>query len=189
MMMETLTPRDWAIVASGIGEIGYCLIDGAPAWAPEGEAESGTVPESMPSASPAEPDALLELPTGQLRLSEIVRMLDTLPLDITFVDADDTVRWFSQGKDRIFARTRAVIGRKVTNCHPPASVHVVRKILDDFRSGTKDHEDFWIRMGERTVYIRYFAVRSEEGAYLGTLEVTQDIGPIRGLQGEKRLMS
>ncbi len=194
MMMETLTARDWAMVASGIGEIGYCLIDGAPAWAPEMEAESpdeaaAGVPEPPASVPPAGPDALLQLPTGELRLSEIVRMLDTLPLDITFVDADDTVRWFSQGKDRIFARTRTVIGRKVVNCHPPASMHIVEKILADFRSGAKEHEDFWIRMGERTVYIRYFAVRSEAGAYLGTLEVTQDIGPIQGLQGEKRLLS
>lgn len=192
MMMETLTPRDWFVVAGGIGEIGYYLIDGAPAWNP------GDIPQSPPEAAPAAeaetmppvaPDARLALPSGSMSLEEIVRMLDTLPLDITFVDADDTVRYFSQGRDRIFARTLAVIGRKVVNCHPPASMHVVEKILEDLKSGRKDHEDFWIRMGGRIVYIRYFAVRSAEGAYLGTLEVTQDIAPIQGLEGEKRLVS
>ena len=116
-------------------------------------------------------------------------MLNTLPIDITFVDRDDSVKYFSQAKDRIFARPITVIGRKVQNCHPPASVHIVQKILDDFKKGKKDHEDFWIRMGDKYVFIRYFAVRNANGEYLGTLEVTQDIAPIRNLEGEKRLLS
>jgi DUF438 domain-containing protein len=127
-------------------------------------------------------------PTGTLKQNELVRLLDTLPFDITFVDKDDTVKYFSQTKDRIFPRTKAIIGRKVTNCHPPASVHIVEKIVSDFKSGAKDHEDFWIRMGEKYVLIRYFAVRDESGAYMGTLEVTQDIAPIQAIKDEKRLM-
>ena len=116
-------------------------------------------------------------------------MLDTLPLDITFVGKDDTVRYFSQGSERVFPRTKAIIGRKVAACHPPASVHIVEGIIEDFKSGKKDHEDFWIRMGEKFVYIRYFAVRDEAGEYLGVLEVTQDIAPIQAITGEKRLVS
>jgi DUF438 domain-containing protein len=117
-----------------------------------------------------------------------VSLLNALPLDITFVDAEDRVRYFSEGKDRIFVRTRSVIGRSVQNCHPPRSLAAVQRILDSFRSGASDHADFWIRLGDKTVYIRYFAVRDAGGEYLGTLEVTQDIAPIQKLQGEKRLL-
>ena len=191
MMMETLKPKDWKVVADGIGEIGYYLIDNVAAWTPASD-PAAAGPEDAPvsqGAAAMEPDPLLTLPSGQLRLSEIVGLMDTLPMDVTFVGSDDTVRYFSQGSDRIFDRNKAIIGRKVTNCHPPASVHVVEKILEDFKAGRKDHEDFWIKMGMRYVYIRYYAVRSKDGDYLGTMEVTQDIAPIQGLQGEKRLLS
>ena len=115
-------------------------------------------------------------------------MLDTLPIDITFVDKDDTVKYFSQGAERVFPRTKAIIGRKVSNCHPPASVHIVEKLVEDFRDGRKDQEDFWIKMGDKYILIRYFAVRSEAGEYLGVLEVTQNIRPIQEISGEKRLV-
>jgi len=120
---------------------------------------------------------------------EINAILNTLPLDITFIDKDDAVKYFSQGKERIFARPKTIIGRLVQNCHPPASAHIVEKIVEDFREGRKDHEDFWIKMGPKFVYIRYYAVRNEKGEFLGTLEVTQDIKPIKDIIGEKRLTS
>ena len=116
-------------------------------------------------------------------------MLDALPIDITFVDKDDTVKYFSQGAERVFPRTKAIIGRKVSNCHPPASVHIVEKLVEDFKAGHKESEDFWIDMGERYILIRYFAVHSEKGEYLGVLEVTQNIKPIQKIKGEKRLVS
>ena len=115
-------------------------------------------------------------------------MLDTLPVDITFVDAEDKVKYFSQSKDRIFVRATSVIGRDVKNCHPPQSVHKAQKIVRDFRDGTRDHADFWITMKGMLVYIRYFAVRDPAGRYLGTLEVTQDITGIRQISGERRLL-
>lgn len=116
-------------------------------------------------------------------------MLGTLSIDITFVDKDDTVKYFSQGAERIFPRAKAVIGRKVANCHPPASVHIVEKLVEDFKAGRKDHEDFWIDAGEKYILIRYFAIQDEKGQYLGVLEVTQDIRPIQAIKGEKRLVS
>ncbi|HOO26722.1 MAG TPA: PAS domain-containing protein, partial [Clostridiales bacterium] len=128
------------------------------------------------------------LPTGEFALNELEQVLNHLPFDITFVDKNDVVKYFSQGKDRIFVRTKAVIGRNVSKCHPPASVHVVENIVADFKSGKKDHEDFWINMGDTYVYIRYFAVRDEAGEYLGVVEVTQDIKPIQAITGEKRLV-
>ena len=116
-------------------------------------------------------------------------MLNTLPFDITFVDKSDVVKYFSESTERIFPRTKAVIGRNVSNCHPPASVNVVEKIVADFKSGKKDHEDFWIKMGEKYILIRYFAVRNEKGEYMGVVEVTQNIKPIQEITGEKRLLS
>ena len=120
---------------------------------------------------------------------EISAIFNTLPLDITFVGKDGAVRYFSQGKERIFSRLKTVIGRLVENCHPPASVHIVKQVVENLESGKKDHEDFWIRMGDKYVLIRYFAVRNEKGEYLGILEVTQDIKPIQEITGEKRLLS
>jgi DUF438 domain-containing protein len=129
----------------------------------------------------------VDLDTGYLSREELVAMLKALPVDITFVDADDKVKYFSETPERIFVRTKAVIGRSVQNCHPPKSLHVVQAILDDFRAGRKDREEFWLRLGDRFVLIRYFAVRGEDGAYLGTLEASQDIAPIQTITGEKKL--
>lgn len=129
------------------------------------------------------------LPTGRFTLAELTNILRLLPFEMTFVDAQDTVRWFSDNPDRVFPRTTAVIGRLVVNCHPPKSVDKVEKILADFHSGTRDHADFWIHFRGHYMYIRYFAIRSPEGTYLGCLEVSQDIDPIQAITGEKRLDS
>jgi len=115
-------------------------------------------------------------------------LLNALPIDITFVDKEDKVKYFSDGKERIFTRTKSIIGRKVQNCHPPQSLDVVEKILKDFKENKKDFHDFWINLMGKLVYIRYFAVRDHEGKYLGTMEVTQNIKPIKELEGEKRLL-
>lgn len=151
---------------------------------------SSTYQEPQPTASPTDlPEEAMAMSMGFLNLTQMDSILNTLPFDMTFVNADNKVQYVSQGKDRIFDRPFSVIGRSVDLCHPPQSVHVVMQIVDDLRSGRKDHEDFWINFKGRMVYIRYYAVRDQAGTFLGTLEVTQDIGPIRELQGEKRLMS
>lgn len=134
-------------------------------------------------------EGFIRLETGMLSLQQLDMMLNHLPVDITYIDQDDVVRYFSHGKERIFARTKAIIGRTVQNCHPPKSVHVVEKLLEDFKSGNKDCEDFWIKSKDKYVYIRYFAIRSEAGEYMGTLEFTQNINPIQEIQGEKRILS
>ncbi|NLO37472.1 MAG: DUF438 domain-containing protein [Clostridiaceae bacterium] len=186
LALETLSEAEWGQIAQESADIGYCLIkpESVYPWRPQVPAAAAGTPEP----AGAMPEGMLRLPSGILKLDEIVRLLDTLPFDLTFVDAEDTVRYFSQGKDRIFARTKAIIGRKVVHCHPPASVHVVEEILDDFKAGQRDQADFWIHMGPRYVLIRYYAVRDESGAYLGTLEVTQDIAPIQAISGDKRLL-
>jgi DUF438 domain-containing protein len=116
-------------------------------------------------------------------------MLDTLPLDITLLDSEDAVRYFSkETKERLFPRTRAIIGRKVQQCHPEKSVHLVNQILDDFKSGKGDVAEFWIDVQDRKIYIRYFAVRDSAGKYLGCVGLDQDITDIQKLKGEKRLL-
>lgn len=130
----------------------------------------------------------ISLSTGALTQEQINLMLTNLPVDITFVDENDKVCFFSQTSERIFVRTAAIIGRSVQNCHPPQSVHVVQGIVDDFRAGKRDVAEFWIQMGGKFVHIRYFALRDAQGAYKGVIEVTQDVSAIRALQGERRLL-
>ena len=183
MLLEVMSQEDWKIIADESSEIGY-LYDNVPRWNPTIEK---AVSDSVNNAN--ELYGTIKLPSGVFQLNELTHMLNTLPFDITFVDKNDKVKFFSEGSDRIFARTKAIIGRDVSNCHPPASVHVVQKIVEDFKSGKKDHEDFWIKMGSRYVYIRYFAVRDENNEYLGVVEITQNIKPIQEIKDEKRLMS
>jgi len=115
-------------------------------------------------------------------------IFDTLPLDVTFVDETDTVRYYSKGDDRIFRRTPAVIGRKVQDCHPKESLDKVNQVASDLKSGKRDVAEFWIDLKGRKIFIRYFAVRDKKGKYLGILEVTQDITDIQKVEGEKRLL-
>lgn len=179
MALQTLTEDEWVKIAHESDEIGYCLTGPGGVWKPERKA--------MTKQSISE--GFIHLETGILSLKQLELMMNHLPVDITFIDKDDIVRYYSHGKERIFARTKAVIGRTVQNCHPPKSVHIVEKLLEDFKSGNKDCEDFWIKFQDKYVYIRYFAIRSEDGEYMGTLEFTQNINPIQEIQGEKRILS
>lgn len=131
---------------------------------------------------------LIDLGTGILAAEQIKLLLNTIPVDVTFIDENDEVRYFSGGNHRIFPRSAAIIGRKVQNCHPPESVHMVNQIVDAFKSGARDHADFWITLKGKFLHIRYFAVRNEQGLYKGTLEVSQDVTEIRALQGKRRLL-
>lgn len=181
MLFDVMTQDEWKKAADDSSEIGH-MLRWVPEWKPEKEAEE-EIKEEM-----AEPGAIT-LPTGVFQVNELVHMLNALPFDITFVGSDDTVKYFSQSSERIFPRTKTIIGRNVSNCHPPASVHIVEGIVEDLKSGKKDHEDFWIKMKDKYVYIRYYAVRDDKGEFLGVVEVTQDIKPIQEITGEKRLVS
>lgn len=185
MLLETLTQDEWVEILKDSKEIGY-IIDYVPKWIPQEEYKKELKEELEESQKD---ENLITLPTGVFKVEELESVLNCLPFDITFVDKDDKVKYFSESSERIFPRTKSVIGRNVSNCHPPASVHIVEKIVEDFKNGVKDHEDFWINMGEKIIYIRYYAVRNEKKEYLGVLEVTQDIKPIKDITGEKRLLS
>jgi len=115
-------------------------------------------------------------------------VFDALPVDITFIDETDTVRYYSRGEKRIFRRTPAVIGRKVQQCHPQQSIHKVKQVVGGLKSGARDVAEFWIELKERRIYIRYFPVKDKAGNYLGVVEVTQDITELQKIKGEKRLL-
>ncbi|SMQ81753.1 hypothetical protein SAMN05444673_4484 [Bacillus sp. OV166] len=178
MALKNLTEDEWVKIAHESDEIGFCLIAPAAEWKPERKALN----------EQAISEGYIKMETGILSLKQLELLLNHLPVDITFIDQDDVVRYFSHGKERIFARTKAIIGRTVQNCHPPRSVHVVEELLADFKSGKKESEEFWIKFKDKYVYIRYFAVRDEDGKYIGTLEFTQNIDPIKAIEGEKRIL-
>ena len=186
MVLDTLSEDEWLKIAKESDEIGFCLYEPRQVWKPVRVNVEEKVQEHGETKAG---DGYLNFETGLMSQVEIEAVFNTLPVDITFVDKDGAVKFFTQGKERIFPRTKAVIGRQVSNCHPPASVHIVEEIVADLRSGKKDHEDFWIRMKDKFVQIRYYAVRDKDGEFLGVLEFTQDIAPIQALQGEKRLVN
>ncbi|NLK20531.1 MAG: DUF438 domain-containing protein [Epulopiscium sp.] len=186
MALETLVQDEWLKIAEDSDEIGYSLIDVKEKWTPR---KSNVEEKAKKDGEHPSNNGYIKFDAGILLPEEINSMLNTLPFDITFVDKDGYVKYFSQGKERIFPRTRAAIGREVKNCHPPGSVHIVEQIIEDLMNGKKDHEDFWIKMKDMYVFIRYFAVRDESGEFLGVMEVSQNIKPIQEITGEKRLLS
>jgi uncharacterized protein len=180
MSQQTLTENEWAELWASSPQYGWCLVEPQEGYMP---------PKGAGASTPTVPaDGTITMPTGHVTVEQLTFALSTLPLDLTFVDAEDRVAFFSEGPQRIFARSKAIIGRRVQHCHPPSSVDVVDRILSDFRAGRQNVAEFWIDFHGKFVQIRYFAVRDKEGKYLGTVELTQDIAPLRALAGERRLL-
>ncbi len=182
--LRAVTSEEWKEIRKEFDEIGYCCFTPKHLTAIPKVREAK---EQKPEAVFA-PEGLLRFEIGALSKDEVEAILNALPVDITFIDKEDTVRYFNKSEERIFVRTKAVIGRKVQQCHPQKSVYIVNKILDSFKTGKKDVAEFWIKKGDRLVHIRYFPVRTRDGKYIGTMEVTQDITDIKKIKGEKRLL-
>lgn len=180
MCQEAFSEEDWAEIWASSPKYGWCLVEPREGYRP--------APAVLPEALRVPSTDAIMMPTGNLSLDQLTAIFSTLPVDLTFVDDDDRVRFFSEGPNRVFARSKAIIGRKVQHCHPPRSVSVVDRILTDFREGRQKVAEFWIDFQGRFAHIRYFAVHDGEGRYLGTLEVTQDVTGIRKLEGERRLL-
>lgn len=187
MAMDNLSDEEWIEIRRGEPEIGYALIGEPSGWPNVTVSEEGVVSMAGEPAAVDEAEVLLRLDTGALSLEQLNLMLRGLPVDVTYVDENDEVRYYSEG-ERVFPRSPAVIGRRVQNCHPPASVHKVQEILDAFRAGEKDLAEFWIELGGRFIHIRYFALQDGDGTYRGTLEVVQDATRARALVGQRRLL-
>lgn len=182
MSLDNLSEQDWYEISRQSIEIGYCLYDPQVEWRPVGT-EQVNINEAQKNGGH------MQLPSGSFSAEEIMAILNTLPVDMTFVDKDDKVKYFSQSAERIFQRNRAILNRDVRHCHPPASAHIVDKILDDFKTGRQSRAPFWINMGGKMIYIEYYALRNDNGEYLGCLEVSHNITPYRELEGEQRILS
>lgn len=180
MCLNAFTEEDWDEIWSASPRYGWCIVTPLEGYQPAAPITKPGM--ELPTAQG------IALPTGTLSLEQLLNIFATLPVDLTFVDADNRVAFFSEGPERVFARSRAILGRKVQHCHPPKSVHIVDKIVDDFRAQRQSVAEFWINFHGRFVHVRYFAVRDKEQNYLGTLEVTQDVSKIRALEGERRLL-
>ncbi|MBS3818928.1 DUF438 domain-containing protein [bacterium] len=177
--MRVIEPHEWKEIRTQFDELGYCC------FTPKDVRK--TFKGGVKTMSKNK-EGKVSFETGSLSREEIENIFNSLPMDITFVDKDDTVRYFSNPPERIFTRTKAILGRKVQNCHPQKSIHMVNKIVEEFKSGKRDKAEFWINLKGRLIYIRYFPVRNSEGDYLGCMEVTEDVTDIKKLEGEKRLL-
>lgn len=182
--LEKLSAEEWQAIRAQESEVGYCYTE------PVAPLEASAVAEKPgePLAASGAVEGALSLDTGALTVEEINMIFSALPVELSYVDEHDVVRFFSRGEERIFTRTPAVIGRSVQKCHPPASVHRVNRILADFRAGRRNVAEFWVQMNGRFIHIRYFALRDRAGQYRGALEVVQDVTDIRALHGERRLL-
>ncbi|MCK5343181.1 MAG: DUF438 domain-containing protein [Candidatus Heimdallarchaeota archaeon] len=181
--LELLTTLDWQTVKHGEEEIGFAWVTPGDEWKP-------LTPDIIHQTPTPDITAdTLDLNTGKLTLEQIDLMLTHLPIEISYINTQDEVLYYSGTKERIFPRSPGVIGRKVQKCHPPKSLEKVIQIIEAFRSGRKDQAEFWITMEGKFLHIRYFAVRDDNGKYQGTIEVMQDVTSIRALEGERRLVN
>ncbi|HES58179.1 MAG TPA: DUF438 domain-containing protein [Firmicutes bacterium] len=183
MSLSVLSEEDWVRIRDGEGEIGFALVEPGGEWVPSGVGHGGD--EELRQAAVT---GALPLDTGLLSLERINLLLTHLPVEISYTDEDDIVRYYSATSERVFPRSPGVIGRKVEHCHPPKSVHMVKQILNSFRAGERDVAVFWIDFKDRKIHIRYFAIRDGGGKFKGTMEVIQDVTDIMKLEGERRLL-
>ncbi|MHA1504713.1 MAG: DUF438 domain-containing protein [Candidatus Heimdallarchaeota archaeon] len=180
--IRLLSQSEWKTVRQDFDEIGYCC------FTPKEATEVFAIEEDDELPKEVKQEGMVEFDTGPIPINFIEPILNSLPIDITFVDHEDKVRYFSKGDERLFIRTKAIIGRSVINCHPSKSYEIVERILNDFREGKRKSAEFWIDLEGNKIYIRYFAVHNKEGKYLGCIEVSQDITEIQKIEGQKRLL-
>lgn len=181
---ETVSDDEWREMHSQSFEYPFPFIE-SPSM-PESIKE--IVSEEQTGISQIDGNLTLKSETGELNFEQILLLLNNLPVDITFVDENDKVKFFSRPEERFFPRSPAIIGRAVQNCHPPESVHIVEKIVASFKNGEKDNAKFWIELKDRFILIQYFALRNDKNEYKGIVEVSQDVTGIRALKGEQRLL-
>ena len=184
LLLKHIEPADWRLIAQESPAIGYAFnggIEGASPsdanhWLARQSAEA--TPDTAEAEKAIDPAGYISFPSGQIKYDDLLYMLNTSPQDFTYIDKDDKVRYFSEGKHMVFERTRTIIGRDVRLCHPPRAVPVVEKMLEEFKAGIKDHEVRIVTPGNKVLLVRYYAVRNEANEYLGTLETTEEISAI-----------
>lgn len=200
--LKRISEEEWAEIRRGEDAIGFAWVKPGAEWDPElvgrqktsmysnfeaaiAAASSVSGPENRGNVQQSE---LLNLAVGKLPLDYLNRILVSLPFDISFVDADNKVLYYSDSPHRVFPRSPGIIGRDVENCHPPKSVATVKKIIESFRNKEKDKAEFWLEMGRKFIYITYKPIFDDSGKYLGTLEMSMDATELRSLEGQRRLL-
>ncbi|AZP03971.1 DUF438 domain-containing protein [Jeotgalibaca ciconiae] len=180
MIIPFFNEDDWISIAAESEEIGYCMVQPEAKWKPERY-------EFNVNGVPTDKDGNIQFETGYLSVKELEKILNEQPLELTFVDANDKVKYFNNGPGKkLFPRTKNSLGREVYNCHPPKSQPIVRKLIADFKAGTKDSETLWFRARGNFVMVTYKALRDDDGSYLGTYEYVQDIENIVNIDDERR---
>ena len=205
--LEMISDEEFRYMAEGDQEIGfaYITVDKDKADIPKSSASSAVSSHlSGLSSAPGFAEELagllgkygfnnkeekLNVTTGQLTLEQINLIYQHMPVDLSYVDENELVCFYTDTKHRVFPRSKNVIGRDVKNCHPKASVHIVEEIIKKFRSGEQDKAEFWINKPDLFIYIIYYAVRDENGKFRGVLEMMQDCTHIRSLQGSQTLLT
>ena len=207
--MRKLPETSWKEIRRGEGEIGYAWIKPGNLWDPNvvktgipdfakvaAEARKARGEEPISSEKKTsntekndrEVAGQIPLDVGSLTGLQLNMMLKVLPLDLSFIDENDRVLYYSQGKERLFPRSPGIIGRTVQNCHPPKSAHIVQKIIDAFRNKEKEEAEFYFTMNGRFLHISYYPVYDGNGLYKGVIEAGQDVTGIRALEGEQKLL-
>lgn len=201
--LAMIRPAEFEEMKSGDREIGFAWIQ-VGKEAPKADTTKEAVPATAAAGFANElasllgkygfgggstPGALLEVATGQMTLEQINLVYKHMPVDFSYVDENEIVRFYTDTDHRVFPRSKNVIGRDVKNCHPRTSVHLVEEIVEKFRRGEQNEVDFWINKPGLFIYIYYVAVRDEEGRFRGVLEMMQDCTRIRSLEGSRTLLS
>lgn len=184
MVSDSFTEDDWLKIAAESDEIGYCIVHPESLWKPERSTfDTNEVMGSVPEGN-------IAFGTGYLTVKELEKMLNRLPLELTFIDADGIVKYYNDGpEEKIFMRTKSALGRDAENCHPPKSVALMKQLVSDLKSGKKSQEIMWYEEGGKFIVVNYCALRDEDGTYLGVLEYVQEAQSIRELTGAKRHLS
>jgi DUF438 domain-containing protein len=199
--LDLLSDEDFIKMRKGDDEIGYCLIQSPPPYGDKNEKSTvaasnnellkdlSKLLEKHGVFTEASDKGELDVSQGKLTLDEINLIFKHLQVDLSYVDENEIVKFYSDTKHRVFPRSPGVIGRKVQNCHPRESVDTVEEIIRAFRNGEHDEAEFWLEIGGKFIYIIYNAVRDKDGNFKGVLEMMQDVTKIRSLTGSQRLLS
>lgn len=191
LLVKNIEPADWLMIAQESPQIGYVFNGGIEGASPSDantwlEKQQGKLPPVETPDEQVDTSGYIKLPSGLIKHEDLIHMLNTSPQDFTYIDQDDKVRYFSEGKHPVFERTRTIIGRDVRMCHPPRAVPVVEQMLKDFKAGLKDEETRIVTPGTKVLLVRYFAVRDDNNEYIGTLETTEEISGIVDMVNELR---
>ncbi|HEY9082535.1 MAG TPA: PAS domain-containing protein [Vicingaceae bacterium] len=186
--MQLLTKEDWEEFYEGDEEIGWMLKEKPTPYPEREEVYVHPSQDKKERKLSFSLEDTFHYDEGYMTPEQVNLLLRFLPVDITYVDENDKVIFYNRGEDRVFPRSKGIIGREVKFCHPPKSVHMVLRIVEEFRAGTKDVAEFWINFKGRMIHIRYFAIRDKEKKYRGVIEMSQDVTDIQKLEGQKRLL-